>query len=174
MVNFLQRYWLRKQNIRNLFYIDSDKNLCANILALTKLQHLTELYDGLCSSFGSDYISQLVKDWLGNRLCNDPQRLQEHLYGALDEFIHDNLNKPIQEQDMNAFYERYILIYNSWCDKILSVAPEKVDAWHKVRKGKDRKKSIICQSLEIAEKPYTVVKKNNCWILTHKENVTSN
>ena len=131
------------------------------------------VFQTVCNDFdktGYSRISTLISLWLGEQLCAKPKRLQEHLYGTLDEFIKNNLNKPIPEQYVNLFYDRYILIFNDWCDKMLSIDPEKVKRWHEVKKAKDRKKAIICQSLEIAEKPYTITKRNNCWVLTDKDN----
>lgn len=168
MTQVMQELWNEEKQIQNLFYIDNNRNLAFNILAFSQLRNMNSFYDSLLENYKKinyDAISNLIIEWLGPQLKSDPQSLQQHLFGNLDEFIIKYLNKPIPLEEQDIFYENYIRVFNIWIHESCETAPEKAAQWFKTKKGKDRHKATICKSLEIAEKPYKLIKQNACWLL---------
>lgn len=168
MTTIIQEVWNDDKSVQNLFYIDKYRNLRCNPFSTFQLIILEKFYMNLDKDFntiGYTAVDKKVEEWLGNQLACSPIYLQEKLYGTIEEWIADNLNKTISPADQVDFYEKYMIIFNIWSAKKFANAPEKLRAWYAVKKGKDRRKAAICKSLQIAELPYTLVKRNSSWVL---------
>lgn len=168
MTAIMQDFWNEDKSVQNLFYIDKYRNLRCNPFSTFQLIILENFYTNLDNDFkniGYTAVNQKIEKWLGKQLVCSPIYLQEKLYGTMDDWIVNNLNKAISPADQAEFYEKYMIIFNIWLAKNFANAPEKLREWYAVKKGKDRRKAAICKSLQIAELPYTLVKRDGSWVL---------
>lgn len=168
MTSIMQDFWNEDKSVQNLFYIDKYRNLRCNPFSTFQLIILEKFYMNLDNDFkniGYTAVNQKIEEWLGKQLVCSPIYLQEKLYGTMDDWIVDNLNRAISPAEQVEFYEKYMIIFNIWAAKNFANTPEKLRAWYAVKKGKDRRKAAICKSLQIAELPYTLVKRNGSWML---------
>ncbi|MBQ6825943.1 MAG: DEAD/DEAH box helicase family protein [Clostridia bacterium] len=168
MTAIMQDFWNEDKSVQNLFYIDKYRNLRCNPFSTFQLIILENFYTNLDNDFkniGYTAVNQKIEKWLGKQLVCSPIYLQEKLYGTMDDWIVNNLNKAISPADQAEFYEKYMIIFNIWLAKNFANAPEKLREWYSVKKGKDRRKAAICKSLQIAELPYTLVKRDGSWVL---------
>ena len=180
MTAVMQDYWRKgERHINALFYIDKQRNLCPNELAIEKVRQMKEFLDKLKRfSLDVDYYPHCILGWMQGRGGQEVRYLGRENLPSLDAFLQRYLNRPVPDgetsdvDNVNAqlerFYQEFQRLYKVRCYELYATDRVKLEELLGIRKGKTQRKATINKSLAALNLPYEIKKHKNCWILCQK------
>lgn len=161
---FLSRLWENDDNsIKKIFFVDKNRNLLLNPLAIFELDLLMNYLEDLKNNIKKpDYFLNLIKSWLGEKLVLPIASIGfENCYNFEDILIKLESNGGIAEKDFELFYNAFQHFYKIKCSELFAAESDKMNEIKKIKKGKSIRLATMNNQLKALGNPYNqyVIKK---------------
>lgn len=167
VTNLMNHYWQNPNpNFNKHFYIDKNRRLRCNPLLFKKLERSCLFYRILLSC-GSPELTY-ARFALSILLPGCPQQplkfLSADVASSLVELLERYVDVEIAPSDWDRFYTGFNLAYEEHCRTKYGDNP--IYRKGSVRPRTDAKKATVKARLKFLGLPYTLDKRNKCWVLT--------